>query len=126
MKKTLSIVAVLALVAVLAVALVACVPSDPDKAVANLEEADYVVEKIDSKLGLALAPEGCTAIVAGTNLEDVITIYYFEDAASAKDFYAELKENYDKADEADKEGTKIGKSGKLVYAGTDAAVKAVG
>ncbi len=130
MKKTLSIVAVLALVAILTVALVACVPSDPDKAVANLEEADYVVVKIeadDAITGLALkAIDGCVASVSGTNLEEYVSIYYFEDAKSAKAFYEDAKEQWDKMDDEEKEGQKFGKSGKVVYSGTEAGVKAAG
>ncbi len=128
MKKTLSIVALIALVAVLAVALVACIPSDPDKAVENLEAEGYEVEKLDSDLLLTFAPDGCVAVVSAvkgiTDLDDNITIYYFEDTDSAKAFYEEAKEAWDKLDDEDKEGIEFKQSGKIVYSGTEAAVKA--
>ncbi len=135
MKKTLSIVAVLALVAVLAVALVACVPSDPDKAEANLEEAGYEVlttkasDGIGVQLGLEAIYEGCVAMVVATDITDIsdaITIFYFNDADDAKACYESIKADYDKADKEDQEGYKVGKSGKVVYAGSEKAVKAAG
>ncbi len=135
MKKTLSIVAVIALVAILAVALVACVPSDPDKAEANLEEAGYKVVTTKAsdgtgiQVGLNAMYEGCVAMVAATNITDLsdsITIFYFNDADDAKACYESIKADYDKADKEDQEGYKVGKSGKVVYAGSDEAVKAAG
>ena len=135
MKKALSIIAVLALVAVLGVALVACVPSDPEKAAENLEAEGYEVAtaKKGSSIGGILAgmtmPEGCETMVTGIKdlLDgDMIVIYYFEEADDAKDFYEDMKADFDKADEEDKEGMKIGRNGKVVYTGSEEAVKAAG
>lgn len=136
MKKALSIIAVIALVAVLGVALVACVPSDPDKAKANLEEAGYevmVTKASDGpgvQLGLNSVAEGCVAMIMASkglaDLDNAITILYFNDADDAKACYEELKADFEEADDAAKEGYKIGKSGKVVYAGSEEAVKAAG
>lgn len=140
MKKALSIIAVLALVSVLAVALVACVPSDPEKAVANLEEAGYITSYIKAsdgagvQLGLEAAfGEGCIGHVSGKYVNistggstaEVVNIVYFSSTDAAKAYYEELKADFEKAEE-DKEDYKIGKSGKVVYAGTEAGVKAAG
>ncbi len=128
MKKALSIIAVLALVAVLGVALVACVPSDPDKAEANLEEAGYVVIRADSDdliAGAVLKQIDAVTSITATNGDEGVTILYFEDTDAAKAYYEELKADFEKAEE-DKEDYKIGKSGKVVYAGTEAGVKAAG
>ncbi|MBQ9114994.1 MAG: hypothetical protein IJY07_03560 [Clostridia bacterium] len=135
MKKALSIIAVLALVAVLGVALVACVPSDPEKAAENLESEGYEVfaAKKGNSLGGILSgfviPEDCETVVAGVKdlLDgDMIFIYYFEEADDAKDFYEDMKADFDKADEEEKEGMKIGRNGKVVYTGSEEAVKAAG
>ena len=135
MKKALSIIAVLTLVVVLGVALVACVPSDPDKAEANLEEAGYKVlttkasDGTGVQLGLNAMYEGCVAMIVATNptdLTDTISIFYFNDADDAKACYESIKADFEKADEEDKEGYKVGKSGKVVYTGSEEAVKAAG
>ena len=128
MKKALSIIAVLALVAVLGVALVACVPSDPDKAEANLEEAGYVVVRADSDdliAGAVLKQIDAVTSITATDGDEGVTILYFEDTDAAKAYYEELKADFEKAEE-DKEDYKIGKSGKVVYFGTEAGVKAAG
>ena len=129
MKRTLSIVSVIALVAILAVALVACVPSDPTKAVANLEEAGYITSYIKAsdgtgvQLGLNAMYEGCVGHVHGTFIStggsESIDIFYFNDANDAKACHEELKEKY-----AEDEEIQVGKSGKVVYKGTEAAIKA--
>ncbi|MBQ8178127.1 MAG: hypothetical protein IJ033_02940 [Clostridia bacterium] len=131
MKKALSIIAVLALVAVLGVALVACVPSDPDKAVANLKEAGYIttVAKASDGIGVQYGLEaaygkGCIATVGGTYVSTggggMINLVYFDSVENAKAYWDTIKDN-----EVD-EGWKAARSGKVVYAGTEAAVKAVG
>ena len=136
MKKALSIVAVLALVAVLGVALVACIPGDPDKAKANLEEAGYEVSVAKAsdgtgvQMGLELTyGEGCIATVNAVKGEfslaqgadvDMVAIIYFKDSASAKAYWETVK------DEEVEEGWVAKQSGKIVYAGTEAGVKAAG
>lgn len=129
MKKALSIIAVLALVAVLGVALVACVPSDPDKAEANLEEAGYVVVRVDADTplaGAALKQIDAVTSITATDGDEGVTITYFESADAAKAYYEDAKAEWDEMDDEDKEGMKMGKSGKVVYFGTEAGVKAAG
>ena len=129
MKKALSIIAVLALVAVLGVALVACVPSDPDKAEANLEEAGYVVVRADSDdliAGAALKQIDAATSITATNGDEGVTILYFEDTDAAKAYYEDAQAQWEKLDDDEKEGMKMGKSGKVVYFGTEAGVKAAG
>ena len=129
MKKALSIIAVLALVAVLGVALVACVPSDPDKAEANLEEAGYVVVRADSDdliAGAALKQIDAVTSITATDGDEGVTILYFEDTDAAKAYYEDAQAQWEKLDEDEKEGMKMGKSGKVVYFGTEAGVKAAG
>lgn len=130
MKKALSIIAVLALVSVLAVALVACVPSDYEKAVANLEEAGYIttVTEADNAISQALLEKaygaGCIAHVNGTYISTgggaMINLVYFDSAEHAKAYWDTIK------DEEVEEGWKAARSGKVVYVGTEAAIKAVG
>ncbi len=136
MKKVISITAVIALVAVLTLALVACVPADPDKAAANLEEAGYIVSNVKAsqgtgvQLGLNATAKGCVAMVTGTLIStagtESVAIFYFNDADDAKAYYEKIKAEYDELDDEDKEDKKVGKSGKVVYAGTEAGVKAAG
>lgn len=128
MKKKIGVVLGVALVVVmLAAVLVACVPSDPDKAVKNLKDADYVAVKLSvSDLPFGDLDENkVSAVVSGTKLlKDSVTLIYFKDTASAKDFYAELKEDYDKMSDKAKENYDFGRSGSVVYYGTPDAVKA--
>lgn len=127
MKKALSIIAVVALVAVLVVALVACVPSKPEKAEANLKKAGYetvVVKESDGKLAqitLAAYGDGCVATVTGfsKDAKEGVNIVYFDSADNAKAYWEKHKDE-------EKEGYKSGRSGKVVYVGTEAAVKAAG
>lgn len=138
MKKVLSIVAVLALISVLAMALVGCVPSDPAKAEANLKDAGYevmVTKASDgggAQLMLNAAADGCVTMVTAMKATisnsdsdfDGVVIYYFNDSAKAKAFYEKYKAEYDELSDEEKEGKKVGKSGKVVYAGTEDAIKA--
>lgn len=136
MKKTLSIVAMIALVAVLGIALVACIPSDPDKAAANLKEEGYTVTVAKAsdgtgvKMGLELTyGKGCIAVVDASLVSvslaqgvdgEIIKIIYFNDSDSAKAYWETIK------DDEVEEGYVAKRSGKIVYGGTEAAVKAAG
>ncbi len=128
MKKTLSIVAVIALIAVLTVVLVGCIPSDPNKAVENLKDAGYSARKYETSL-----PNGCKCYVVGTKISaditdsDTIYIYYFKNTDAAKSYYSSYKINWwDSMSDEAKEGSVFERSGKIVYRGSEAAVKAVG
>lgn len=118
-KRILTIVAVLALAAVLVVSLVACIPSDPAKAKENLKEAGYTVMDVSLE-SIGLEIKGCTNIVTAsklTDLDDGITIFYFEDSAAASDAEEALIDFLG-------EDAGIKKQGKIIYAGSDEAIKA--
>lgn len=118
-KKILSVVAVLVLAAILSVALVACIPSDPDKAAANLKDEGYVSVPFGVPVG------NVDDVVFATKGDEGILILYFKDSAEAKEFYEsdeaqEIKEFlFD-----DSETFVFKRQGKLVYIGTEAGVKA--
>ena len=121
MKKTVfKSLALMLVVAMVGVLVVACAPaSNPDKAKKALEDNDYVVVKLDNYLNL----EGVDCVVTGTKGllsgdPQSVTIVYFEDNASAKDAWDEIK---DKAGEG--EDVVIKKSGKMIYFGTKQAIK---
>ena len=138
MKKVLLVVAVIALISVATMALVGCVPSDPAKAEANLKDAGYEVmvtrasDGTGVKLGLNAVADGCVAMVTAMKATisnsdadfDGVVIYYFNDGAKAKAFYEEQKAEYDELSDEEKEDMKVGKSGKVVYAGSKDAIKA--
>ena len=120
MKNTIIKIVALALIAVMACALlVACAPnSDPDKAVAALKENGYTAVKVDDYMGLdgvECAVTGVKGLLSG----DMVVIVYFEDRASANAAWDELKEEAE-----DEENYVIEKSGKMIYFGTEEAVKA--
>lgn len=151
------VLAVVLVVAMCAVMFTACVPSDPDKALANLKDNSYeatLTKASDaSGLGSWTMPSGCETVVTGYNAngtaldlsdDDSVRICYFKDADSAKvyfekekkqidDYKIELKAELDKKELtqaeydkalADIKESKLGKSGKVVYSGTKAGVKA--
>lgn len=122
MKKNLSIIALIALVAVCCVALMACLPSDPKDARKNLEDEDYVVaNELAIKTGLTLAGiKSIADVVVATKDEDYVVLVYFESKDAAKEAYAQIEE-YAKGDDED---AVIKQSGKIVYFGTEAGIKA--
>ncbi len=143
-KRIATLIAVMALVAVLAACLVACMPSDPAKAEENLKAEGYDVTLIEEDLG-----DGMVALLRAEKEDDSITIYYFDDKDAANKYWEdeemddyeaqkeeglkELEQMY-KEDLLDKdeyeemkksiEDAKVKKQGKIIYAGTSAAIKA--
>ena len=143
-KRIATLIAVMALVAVLAACLVACMPSDPAKAEENLKAEGYDVTLIEEDLG-----DGMVAMLQAEKEDDSITIYYFDDKDAANKFWEdqemddyeaqkdeslkELEQMYeedlldkDEYEEMKKliEDAKVKKQGKIIYAGTSAAIKA--
>ena len=115
-------------VLILTLALVSCggparKPEDAKKA---LEDNDYIVSFIDSEsqLKYMFDDSGVVAYISATSkdLEEHVTIYYFESSAQAKDAYADFDE--DMIAEAEEEGWIVKQSGKIIYIGTEAAIKA--
>lgn len=127
MKKAMKITGIIAVVAILCVCLVACIPNDYSKAEKNLNDADYIVvpgsEAAGKVLGIAIGCDEVKAVVTATNGEDGIIMVYFDSTGAAKDNYEKVKEYYTKKDTANKDRT-IKRSGKVIYIGTDAAIKA--
>lgn len=134
MKKTLQFIA-LALVLVLSVVtLASCLPPnmDPEKAIASLKENDFKAAEDDTLLPFVFAGLGIKdvdVVVTGTAIIDNklehVTIIYFEDAEAAKEAWEDVKEYAEKEDkeEEDTDWT-IAKFGKMIWYGTEAAIKA--
>ena len=133
MKTTLRILA-LCMVAVLMVGvLAACAPNkDPDKAVAALKKNEYTAAKDSSIIPAALTltgVKGVDCVVTGTKTvekdgektTESVIIIYFTDSSSAKEAMEKVKSYYENDKDA-KEDWK--QSGKILYSGTKAAVKA--
>ena len=131
MKKTFIKIMALTLVAIMmCTMLVSCggPNANPDKAVESLKDNDYVAEKIDSKLGLAFVSAfagDVEAVVTGLSKDgkEAITIFYYEDAKAANEAWDDVKEHMEK-EKDDETKIVIKKSGKMIYAGTEAAIKA--
>lgn len=130
MRKTLKIVSLIALFAILATVLVACIPNDPAKAEDNLKNAEYTVLSYkEGDVGFSVATrfleiigvKNVTAFVTATKGEDGIALIYFADSETAKENYTAIEEYYK---EEDKDAV-IKRSGKVIYAGTEQAIKDV-
>lgn len=134
MKKTIRIFAVVLSVVLLALALVACAPkNDPDKAKAALEKNGYTAVKTTGYVsGIFSAIAGTEnkidATVTGTkDIKDAdgkttktesVTIIYYKTSADAKEAWKSWSE-------ADRDRYEVAKcSGRMIYWGTKAAVKA--
>lgn len=144
MKKIFRAMVAAMLMVVMTVSLCSCgIPSDPEKAKANLEKNGYAMDTTVStvtvktvftaKYGLSFLDKVDTVIYAvdkETGKENVLIIYC-KDADSAKTVNGDIKDLYksikDAAKENDEEAdVKSGKSGNVVYIGTSAGVKAAG
>lgn len=125
MKKIICTALLCALTLALAFALASCggPNSDEDNAVRNLNAAGYDVEAYETKLdGFEI-----DVVWAEKDEDEFIVIYYFDEKADAKTYFEryenELKEN---AKEFAPDGVeyKVDRDGELIYAGTEAAIKA--
>ncbi len=144
MKKIFRAMVAAMLMVVMTVSLCSCgIPSDPEKAKANLEKNGYAMDTTVStvtvktvftvKYGTTFLDKVDTVIFAvdkETGKENVFIIYC-KDAESAKKVNGDIKDLYksikDAAKENDEEAdVKSGKSGNVVYIGTSAGVKAAG
>ncbi len=134
MKKNVRMLAVALSVIFLALALVACAPqSDPDKAKAALEKNGYTAIKTNGYVsGVVSAIFGGESTIDATvtatkDIQDAdgnttktesITIIYYKTSDAAKEAW----KSWSKADQEKYEVAKC--SGKMIYWGTKAAVKA--
>ena len=134
MKTTMKLIA-LALVLTLSVlTLVSCFApnANPDKAIEALKDADYKAVEDDTVTPLILAGLGVKdveTVVTGTAVIDDkiehVTIIYFDDAEDAKAAWEKVKEYAEKEDKDEKDTDwTIAKSGKMIWYGTKAAIKA--
>lgn len=134
MKKTIRIFAVVLSVVLLALALVACAPkNDPDQAETALKNNGYSASKtsgyVSGVVSALLGGESTIdATVTGTkNIKDAdgnvtktesVTIIYYKTSADAKEAWKSWSE-------ADRDRYEVAKcSGRMIYWGTKAAVKA--
>ncbi len=133
MKRTISIIAIIALVTVLAFTLVACMPTDPKDAEKNLQNAGFETFVIESgsieARSFALLVEGFDSMVLGSDGNDGIILFYFDDSNSAKDFYADGEESMLALFEISEEDLgdedfEFKQSGKIVYFGSENGIKA--
>lgn len=124
MKKALKITGIIAVIAILCVCLVACIPNDYSKAEKNLKDEGYVAfSSTGLSAALKLAGIETEAIVVGAKGTDSIALVYCKNSSVAKDKYNEIKEILVKfMDDGDE--MPIKRSGKVIYIGTDAAIKA--
>lgn len=137
--KTFAKVLCLSLVAVMLCAtLASCAPAaKADDALAALKENGYTAVKSDllGAAGLAaLGIKGVDSVVSGTKTEkkddkttiETVTIIYFTDADSAKTAEEKLttKSDEEKKENDNESNWVFKRSGKMVYFGTKAAVKA--
>lgn len=136
--KNFSKVLACALVTVFAVlCLVACAPnSNPDKAVEALENKGYIVVATKGAALSFIELGGCehgdvSAFVTATKVNEdktleTVTIVYFKDASTCKDKWESVKSYLVKKDgeKAEDSDYTVERSGKMIYAGTEAAIKA--
>lgn len=134
MKKTVKILAVALSILLLALALVACAPkSDPDQAKTALENNGYTAIKtsgyVSGVVSALLGGESTidATVTATKDIKDAdgkttktesVTIIYYKTSADAKEAWKSWSE-------ADQEKYEVAKcSGRMIYWGTKAAVKA--
>lgn len=143
MKKVARLLVSAMLLVVMAVSLCSCgIPSDPEKAKSNLTSKEYVVDTTVSaaavktyfttKYGYSFFGNINSVLYAISNDgKENVLIIYCKDDDSAKKVNGDIKELYKSVCDAAKENgneadAKSGKSGKVVYIGTSAGVKAAG
>lgn len=132
MKKFLKSLVAVMLVCLMAVSFTSCgISDDPAKVKANLEKEGYKVLLADDAISTGVIAEAyglkagdIVASLTATNGDETISIVFCGNGDAAKTVKDKMQEQIDKMDEEDKKDLKWGKSGKAVYMGTAAAVKA--
>ena len=121
MKKFSSVISLVLVAAMLCVSLVSCggPAKDPADAKAALEENGYLVVKVDTAI---LLPDDVEATVLGTTDENYILITYYETSDAAEAAWEKAQEDA-KELEDEYENIVCKKSGKMIYIGTEQAVK---
>lgn len=116
--------------AVAAVSLTACTPKTADKAKEKLEKEDYKVVVVTQNTIL----DGTEVLLQIGNLEgamtatktvdgkvEVVSAYWFEKSSDAKDAMDKIKENM--TSENKDSNITVKRSGKVIYSGTEQAMK---
>ena len=130
MKKSIRLLALAMLTVMLCLTLASCggPNADPDKALENLKENGLPLSVKVPNIVSGLGVDGVDCVVTGTGKIDDeyahITIIYFEDSASAKDAWEDVQKFADDEKGNDAKDWVCKKSGKMIYFGTKAAVKA--
>ena len=146
MKKLLKSLLAVMLIAMMALSFTSCgVARTPEKAEKKLEKAGYTVETTDDEATrtmvaemYGLKAEDIEVLLTASKGDEYVSIIYCTNAKAAKKIAKELKKEMKEAkeaaeklsgtlkEEAEKElkNTKYGRSGKAVYTGTKAGVKA--
>ena len=121
MKKAIKGLAVTATTFAAVATLAACVPGTADKAKTKLEKAGYKVEIADSEslsfMASMLGVNDLESVMEASKDSEYVMVYYFSTTDSAKKFYDDVKKEAEDADDI------IKRSGKVVYGGTETAVK---
>lgn len=136
MKKFTKVLALVLVTVFAALAMVACAPnSNPEKAEKALKEEGYVAVRLTgallsaTELVLGCSHGDIVAIVSGTKKNedkiDTVQIIYFKDSSAAKSAWDKAKVYLeDKTKEDTESDVTIEKSGKMIYGGTKAGIKA--
>lgn len=126
MKKSIRIIA-LALVTVIAcLALVSCggPNADPEKAKAALKDAGYtvVLNTGDGLISGALLPDGVEAQLVAYKDGEYLAVSYYDDTDALNEAWEKAQDEAEKLEE-EYEDLVCKKSGKMIYIGTEQAVK---
>lgn len=141
MKKFSKVLACMLVTVFTLLAFVACAPnSDPEKAKAGLDDAGYTTvlitsdnffsstalsgyeEAFDCERGDIVAV--LTGIKGGEDSGELITVIYFKDASACKSAWEKAEPYFEDENDDDDSDFTVKKSGKMIYAGTEAAIKA--
>lgn len=122
MKKTLRLTS-LALVLMMVLTLTSCVPGTSAKAKEKLEKKEYTVVEVTGTAATTawklLGVDGVTASITATKSGELVKALYFEKAADAK----AAMEKVEKQAKDESKDSSIKRSGKVVYFGTEQAMK---
>lgn len=134
MKKTIKLIALTLVLSLSVILLASCLAPNPnpEKAIAALKEKDYIAAEDDTVLPFIFAGLGIKnvdTVVTGTAVIDKkgehVTIIYFEEAEDATEAWEKVKEYAEKEDKKKEDSDwTIQKSGKMIWYGTEAAIKA--
>ena len=137
MKKSIKVLAVVLTFVMLALTLTSCAPkSDPDKAVNALKKKEYVAAQDTAIVPAAiklLTGKNVDSFVSGTKtVEDkdgnktteTVGIVYFATKKDANEAWEKMKDYANDQNKDKSSDWQIKKSGKMIYWGTSAAIKA--